>query len=133
MNKMLIAALALIGGSLAMSNRAEAVDRFAFVQIYNTTDIVLTFQYRFGNGNWQNAMVRPGETFYLWSEFTAPGSYVYQPIALRYDEDLRPGYDFWQEFLPGVGYSPDANYANGYLYYFGYDGNLRQFVHMFPS
>lgn len=134
MTRNILFSAAMVASTLVFGDSdVNAADRFAMVKISNTSDIVLNFDYRFGNGPWQSVTLQPGQWQGLYAGFTYPNSYVHDTITIRFDEDLRPGRDFWREFLPYVTYTPDVDYSRAFQYYFTYDGYQREFVDMFAA
>jgi len=128
----LLAVVAVALTSLGATD-AQAADTVALTKIVNTSDMNIGFDYRFGAGPWRSIRLAPGESWTLWSNFTYPGSYRHSPIEVRFDSDLRPGFNTWRSFLPLVRYAPyvDGNLAQ--TYYFTYSGPGRQFLAMFPA
>ncbi len=128
-----LAAVAVLALSSLGANKAEAADTVALTRIVNTSSMTIGFEYRFGNGPWQSVRLNPGGDWLMWANFTYPGSYSHDTIQIRFDNDLRPGYDNYQTFLPMVRYAPYANANLAQTYYFTYSGPNRQFLGMFPA
>ena len=109
------------------------VDRFAVMKVVNTTDAVLSFEYRIGFGHWQSATLRPGQVYGVYANLNFPGSYRHDPIQIRFNDDLRVGHEHWRSFLPYVRYAPSLNYRQAYEYHFAWASPSQQRVEMHPA
>jgi len=110
-----VAALAFTAGTESM---ASATDNwYGVVSIHNPTTQILTYQFRWGDGDWTSYTLYPGE--YRWHSWT----YAYanensSPTpCIRYDEDLTSGY-FQREYSLIAYASPyhDAAWSKQYAF-----------------
>ena len=130
--KLLASALLLmLGLTFWAPGDAVAADRFAVIGIENSTHVNVRYQHRWGEGNWGNDALAPGERKWYWHEFKFANEDKNPPFHMRFDSDLSPGTFVEKYHL--IGYSaPDHNWDMAHKYIFKYDRS-KNFVDLFDE
>ena len=119
--------LAITGAAVAV-----AADRFGVIGVENGTKVVIRMQHRWGDGQWTNDVLRPGERKWFWWEFKRANEDKTPRFHVRFDSDLSPG-TFWENYKLQAYQAPDHEWASAHKYTYKYDGNTRKFIELYDE
>lgn len=108
---------------------ADAANRYGLTCVWNRTDINLNYSYKWGNGSWRRASVRPGAKMAHGYRFP-PNSQSSPDLYIRFDDDLIHKGVQRREYRLSSYASPQETGCQQYgkQYQFRYDGQAKKYI-----
>jgi hypothetical protein len=115
---------------ILVAGRAKADDpKFAVVTINNgTPDVTVTFEWRFGNDQWQKYTLAPGKAVYLYRGLDANGKSPSPQI--RFQEGINKAKPFPKTVRLNFNAAPDVGTNFGYSYTLNRDTSNNDYIHL---
>ena len=108
------------GATTAATTAAEPTqpNRFAVVGFWNKSDLVITYQFRWGNVDWEPATIRPQEQIATAWEFAREDQEWWPNPSIRYNAKPMGGPPEWRIMELDAKAAPAAGYGYGTRYAF---------------
>ena len=119
----LVAPLALVATAFS-ADTASAADRFAVTGIENKSTHTIRYQYKWGNGSWQSATLKPGERRLHWYTYPKANENKSPELDIRFDSEFDPKQKpFFITYKVKRNHAPVHDWAYAHKYVFKNDGN----------
>lgn len=124
------AAVAIFG---ATAQSASASNRYAVTTIENPfSNITITYQYKWGNGQWRSATLYPGQSRWHSWQYRFANENRSPKLYIRFDSDRRAGVTYFQTYSL-VRYAVPDQASRGKVYRFKFNGPARQYIDLYGT